>query len=203
MTVRRGGGYGEPATLPAEAPVAGSDAELRALVERARQAKRPLDVVGLTGGDLCRTLGGGRSEGQLRREPGTRVPVDLGAVLVDGRLHTFAAHLVVRGSWWRGPLTAAMNAAFIGTWNVAPRAHPNDGLLDLVEADLSIGDRLAARRRLASGTHVPHPGIVQKRTRAVQIDVPRGQRVHLDGVDIGRSERLSVRVEPDALHVVV
>ena len=54
-----------------------------------------------------------------------------------------------------------LNADRIGAWDVAPRAHPNDGQLDVVEVDASMGlrDRWQASRRLATGTHVPHPAI--------------------------------------------
>ncbi len=56
-----------------------------------------------------------------------------------------------------------MNAQWIGSWDVAPRSHPNDGLLDRCEGDLSLDDRWKARGRLPSGTHVPHPGIAEQR----------------------------------------
>ncbi|SVD12650.1 uncharacterized protein METZ01_LOCUS365504, partial [marine metagenome] len=123
-------------------------------------------VVALTGGDLCHTLGG---RGQAH--PGgeaTLVDIDLGEALVDGRLHRFVAHLVVRpsrhpGRWW-----LAANAAHRGRWNVAPRAHPGDGVLDILEASLSLADVPAAWRRLGSGVHVPHPDIRQERTSAAQ-----------------------------------
>ena len=58
MTIEKGRPWGEAATLPVGAPVARSDAELRALIEPAWRAGEPVPVVGLLGGDLCRTLGG-------------------------------------------------------------------------------------------------------------------------------------------------
>ena len=55
----------------------------------------------------------------------------------DGRRLTAVAHVVARGGgpWWRGPIVAVMNADRLGRWDVAPRAHPNDGRLDVVEVD--------------------------------------------------------------------
>ena len=131
------------------------------------------------------------------------LPVDLGEVLVDGSLHFFVAHLVARRSWLRGRIVAAMNAQFIGRWNVAPRSHPNDGRLVLIDADLSLGDRLKARSRLPSGTHLPHPDISERRIKAVQLDLAPGTKVWLDGECIGPARALSIRVVPDALQVVV
>ena len=92
---------------------------------------------------------------------------------------------------------------WLGDWDVAPRAHPGDGRLELVEATLSAGERLKARRRLPTGTHLPHPGIRIRRAESVQRDLPRGHAVWLDGERLGPAHALSIRVEPDALRVVV
>jgi diacylglycerol kinase family enzyme len=152
----------------------------------------------LTGGDLFRTLGG--------PSPGRDVsfPVDLGEVLVDGRLHLFVAHLVVRGRLWSGFSLAAMNAQWLGAWNLGPKAHPNDGLLDVSEGSLRAGDLWKVRARLHHGAHLPHPRIAHRRVAAVQVDLPRPMAVRLDGVvAVKAARRLSIRVEPDALTVVV
>jgi hypothetical protein len=188
--------------LPPDGVVVRSDAEAREVVTAARRAGDPVPALGLLGGDLCRALGGTGDEARLR-EGGTLLPVDLGAVLVDGRLHWFVAHLVARRGWWRGRLVAAMNAQHLGAWDVAPRGHPNDGKLDVVEADLSLGDRWKARSRLPTGSHVPHPGITERHVAAVQLDLDPGMRVWLDGVPLGEARSLAVRVEPDALRCVV
>ena len=181
-----------------------SDAEARAVVERSRRAGEEPPPLGLLGGDLCRTLGGRGDEGRLRSDEATRAVVDLGSVLVDGRQYWFVAHLVARRSWWRGPVVAAMNAQWLGSWDVAPRSHPNDGRLDVVTADLSLRDRTKAWRRLPQGTHVPHPDIVERRVAASQIDLPPRTAVWLDGERAATGARaLSVRIEPDALTVVV
>jgi hypothetical protein len=205
MTVRKGKGWGEPGTLADDGVVVRSDAEARRIVERARRAGERPPPLGLAGGDLCRTLGGRGDVDRLRSSDAVRLPVDLGAVLLDGRLHWFVAHLVARRSWWRGPLLAAMNAEFLGDWDVAPRAHPNDGLLDMVVvgAGMSLADRIKARRRLPVGGHVPHPAIDQGRRPAFQIEFDHPTRVWLDGERIGVVTNLSVRIEPDALICVV
>jgi len=203
VTVERGRDWGRTGALPAGAPVVAGDAELRSLVERARRAGRDLPTVGLTGGDLCRTLGGTGDAERLRTDQATTVTVDVGSVLVDGRLHWFVAHLVARRSWWRGPILAAMNAEWLGRFDVAPRAHPGDGLLDVVEADPSLPERLKAWRRLPTGAHLPHPDIRQRRLAALQVDLDPPATIRLDGEVVGTAGSLSVRVEPDALTVVV
>lgn len=202
MTIRRGEPWGEPGVLPSDGVLVRTDAEARAVVTAARRAGAPVPTLGLLGGDLCRTVGGTGDETRVRAGA-TMLPIDLGAVLVDGRLHWFVAHLVARRGWWHGRIVAAMNAQHLGPWDVAPRGHPNDGKLDVLEADLSIGDRWKARSRLRTGAHVPHPGITERHVAAVQVDLAPGTRVWLDGESLGEARSLAIRIEPDALTCVV
>ena len=199
MPISKGEPWGGPGGLPEGAVVVASDAEASAALETARREGRPFPPLGLTGGDLCRTLGG---KGALA----TSVRCDLGEALVDGLVRYFVAHLVVRGSTlWRGSATAVLNAQYVDGWDVAPRSHPGDGKLDVVEIDaaMSLGERWKAWRRLPSGTHVPHPAITVRQVTAMQVDVAR-RRVVLDGAEPLTGVRtLSIRIEPDALTVVV
>jgi hypothetical protein len=206
VTVRRGEPWGEAGDAPAGLVVVDGDAEARGVVEAARRAGDPVPALGLVAGDLCRTLGGRGDRSRMAPgADGARAPVDLGSVLIDGRLHWFVAHLVARRSWWRGPIVAVMNAEFLGDWDVAPRAHPGDGLLDVVTVatGMSLTDRLRARRRLPAGAHVPHPAITIERRTAVQLAFDRPMPVWLDGVPAGEARNLSVRLETDALTCVV
>jgi hypothetical protein len=205
VPVEKGRPWGEPGDLPAGGVLVRSDAEAADAVTRARRAGEEVPALGLLGGDLCRTVGGRGDEARLAPGGGSvRLPCDLGAALLDGRLHWFVAHLVARRSWWRGRLFAAMNAQWLGRWDVAPRAHPGDGLLDVLDVPaLGPGDRWKAWRRLPSGTHVPHPGIRQQRAAAVQATFDPPLPVWLDGRPVGAVRHVSVRLEPDALLVVV
>jgi len=207
VTIRRGEDWGISAPLPSDGVVCASDAEARAVVVECRRSNRPLPTIGLTGGDLWAALGSPQGgEGRLRSESAQTFDVDLGEVLVDGRIDWFVAHLVVRRSWWRGPLVAGMNGEWLGSWRVAPRAHPNDGRLDVLDVsdgDLPLRQRWLARRRLVTGDHLPHPQIRDRRMQAVQFEFERPLDLHLDGVNVGRCSRLSIRLAPDALSIVV
>ena len=203
MTIRKGEDWGARVPLPPDGVVARSDGELHALVEAARRAGAAVPTIGLLGGDLCRTLGGTGDEHRLRTPDAMTLVCDLGAALLDGRLHWFASSLVARGPWWRGRAWLAMSSSWLGAWNVAPKAHPGDGLLDVFDARVPLGQVLAVRGRLRLGAHLPHPSIRTERTAAAQVDLGRRLPVWLDGVGVGEARVISVRVEPDALTVVV
>jgi hypothetical protein len=204
VTIRKGEAWGGPGALPDDGVVVRSDAEARAALEAARRDGRPYPTLGLLAGDLARTLAAPGDEARLRSvERGAMTfPVDLGQVLVDGRLHLFVAHAVARNRWWTRAVVA-MNAQWLGDWNLGPRAHPNDGLLDTSDACLPVGDLAKVRRRLPTGTHLPHPGIKARRAAAVTFELDRALPVWCDGERVDEGRVLSVRLEPDALRVVV
>jgi len=181
--------------VPDDAPAVATDGALADLVAAGHGPGDPPVV--LLGGDLCRTLGG-RGDARPGSEA-TVVEVDVAQVLLDGRLLRFVAHLVA-GSWRQpGRWWVAANAAHRGRWNVAPRAHPGDGLLDVVDADLGIGEVPAAWRRLAAGLHVPHPRIAVERSRTATRSFPAAVPVRLDGRSPVRAREVMVRLEPGAV----
>ena len=202
MTIKKGEAWGWSAPLPVDGVVVRTDADARAALEGARREGRPYPTLGLLGGDLGRTLAAPGDEGRLRSEAAMTFPVDLGQVLVDGRLHLFVAHLVARNRWWTKAVVA-MNAQWVRGWNLGPKSHPNDGRLDVFESSLRVGDLAKVRRRLPSGSHLPHPRITSRRVAATTIELDRTLPVRLDGevVDEGRS--LVIRLEPDVLRVVI
>ncbi len=206
MTIRRGEAWGVVGTVPTPLPAFAGDAALSRFLNDVDRDRHAAPVVALTGGDLWRTLGG--SIDRPPPEPGGQgllLPVDLGWFRTDDVEMFFAAHVVARKSWWRGEVVAVMNAQFLGRWDVAPRSHPNDGLLDVVRIapEMAIGDRWKARRRLPTGTHLPHPYVEQHRLAEVHIDLERPLDVKVDGVSVGRRVRLAVGLVPDGLTVVI
>ena len=202
MTIEKGRDWGEPGDLPAGARVVRSDRELRAAVEAHAGPGSP--IVGLAGGDLHATVGGPGARSRLAVGGTMHLPIDVARVELDGEHHRFVAHLVGHRGWWWGPVLIVANAQYVGPWNVAPRAHPGDGLLDaLLVERMSVRDRLGARRRARTGSHVPHPSISVRRRGAHEWTFDRPLRIRLDGEDVGRARHIAVEVEPDAAIVVV
>jgi hypothetical protein len=204
MTIKPGSEWGHRGTLPVDSPVVTSDAEAAVLVaEWAAAGRQPGGVtVGLAGGDLHRTIGAPPLE-RMTTSDAMVLPCDVGLATIEGAEHWFVAHLVAGdGPWFKGPTSMVMNAAFIGTADLGPRAHPGDGLLDVTSGRLSWRDRRAARSRYGAGTHVPHPGLSTSRVSTVELRFDRPVDVRLDGVWVGRSSRIDVVVVPDVLTVI-
>ncbi len=199
MTIERGEDWGSPGSLPADAPIAGSDQELARLWNPDEHR-----LVGLTGGDLHRTVGGRTTAAELRSDTErVRLPIDVGVLEYGDTSTVFVAHVVRRRRLWSGTTVALMNASFRDAWNVAPRGHPNDGRIDVVESGLSLGDRFKARSRLPSGLHVPHPQISIRRQTSGELLVQSGDRLEVDGETIAIDGRIQWRVVPDALTIVI
>ncbi len=170
MTIERGASWGSARPLPDDGVIARSDADAAAAVASARARGVGIPSVGLLAGDLCRTVGGNGDERRLQSADAVTLPVDIAEVELDGGPHVFLAHVVARRSWWHGRVWIAMNAEWLGDWDVAPRAHPGDGLLDVFDVTLSLRDRIKARRRVRTGTHVPHPDIAQTRATSAHAE---------------------------------
>ncbi len=190
MTIRKGEDWGEVVAAPAELVDVTSDAALAARLARGDHG--PLRV---RSGDLLATVGSPASGATVRR-----LPIDVLRVEADGTTWRAVAHVVARRSWWRGPVLAVMNVDRLGRWDVAPRAHPNDGRADVVEVDAAMGVRARwqASKRLPSGTHVPHPQLHTRRITEATWSFEQPLRLWVDGVDRGTARELRVTVEPDA-----
>ncbi len=199
MTIERGRPWGHPGRWEEGTPFAGDDAALAALVEVGSTAT----PIGLLGGDLHRTLGSPPPE-RLRSDEAMVFPMDALEVRLDEEPPLMAvAHVVARaGAWWRRQTVAAMNAAFVGDLNLGPRAHPDDGLVDVTVGRLPFRDAVAARSRMLSGSHVPHPALATTRARRWEIELTKTTPVFVDGVRRGDARRIAIEVLPDRFEVV-
>lgn len=196
MTIRKGEPWGEAVARPDGLQLAGSDAELARLVQA--------DATGayaVVAGDLHRTVGSPAGGGDRLQ----RLPIDVLDVSTESSAHVAVAHVVIRRRWWRGPIVVVCNVDHLGAWNVAPRAHPNDGRFDVVEvaATMTLRDRWEARRRLPTGTHVPHPSISVRTSVDWSWSDATGADVWIDGVPVGTRTSVRVTIRPDAAAIHV
>lgn len=105
----------------------------------------------------------------------------------------------------RALLAVCANARqYGGGARIAPDARPDDGLLDVVV----VADQLPLRRlmevpRLFAGTLAALPGVLVRRSRAVEVTADRPLPVHVDGESLPDVPRLTGRTLPGALRVRV
>lgn len=187
MTVDRGQPWGDAYEPTRFEPTATTDAEAAELI-RASDGQ----PVRLGGGDLYFSLGG-RSSGECHV-----LPIDLLEVRTDNENHWAVAHIVARGPWWSGRCVVAMNATHMGRRNLGPRAHPNDGLVDITDGRLGVADRMKALRRARSGTHIPHPDLSYRRVEEFSTDFESPRLLMVDGTRVGSTTRIDVIVHADA-----
>jgi hypothetical protein len=201
MVIKHGQDWGYEETAPSDLAWASSDSALSDCVGEGHR-----NVV-VTGGDMWRTIGS-ESRAVVPGETAMCLPIDVMKVEIqreDESLVTKIAvsHVVlrssnIRGGWLRGSLTIVSNAQFIGRWDVAPRGHPNDGRVEISEVDqsMSLRQRLTARARLSSGSHLPHPLIQVKSVKNFEWE-GEGQSPQFLWIDrqcIGRVKSLSIEV---------
>lgn len=201
MTIRRGEPWGEQVQSPDFVRVVPTDRDAREWVLALRETGRPMVPVALGGGDMARTLGGG-SPGRF---PGMvmTAPIDLLRVEADGRTTWAVAHVVARRSWWRSDVWLAMNAQFLGEYDVAPRSHPNDGKVDVihVQPGMPVRARRQARDRARTGTHLPHPQLAVTHAESASATFQQPLVIWVDGVRWGTATEITVTCEADALTV--
>lgn len=198
MTIHKGVPWGEPGLVPDDAVVCDDDGAVAAAHDR---------VVMVGGGDLHMGLGMPRV-----KRPGeecTILPVDLMRVTVEtadgAAVHLSAvAHVCIGRFGARGGFSGLVNAGFVDGLNLAPRGHPGDGRVELVTVDAGLPwrQRLMARRRAVTGTHVPHPMIDVAVRDAWTASVEDGN-LNVDGVVIPGARRVSVSLEPGRVRVAV
>lgn len=212
MTIEKGKSWGYEVEPGEQLPTAANDAELAAMASASLDGGSSLRAR-IAGGDLLATLGlsAGRGDGMEMA-----YPIDLGlAHLGDGTegneiVRPFVAHLTVRrlpglaAMLGHGPgiTVSVMNVAAIGNLRLGPKAHPNDGLIDVTEGRVPFRHRREAAQRAMSGSHLPHPDLRHRRVTEWQREFPRPVPIWLDGVSHGRFRTIKVELVPDGLVVV-
>jgi len=211
--------WGTAPAGPPDVTIAGTDRDLAAAVVAqpgARIAFRPTGA-----SDLARALG-------LRataRPASLEVPLD--TLSCTGDIEVTAVNAVVLGthpgrlrSWspmrgctvhvdgrerWSGPATTVVVAIgqFLDGADVVGRGHPGDGRAEVQVYAVGRRERAALRRRIATGTHLPHPGILATSGRVVEISGEVQTPVGADGVGAGRARTLRIAVRAGAYSLVV
>jgi hypothetical protein len=204
MTIKKGEGWGMRIPMPSSIRQVKSDAELS-------QCSRS-DFVSLSDGDIHRTLG---SPHLVNNDSEcTLLPIDALQVHVtapDGSERVFlAASRVEIGNFLsllgRRRYVCITNGGIVKGRNLTPRAHPNDGRFDVltIDASMTFRNRLIARNKAVTGTHLPHPHISVRQIDTFTTErLGRGERLSIDGCPVANWSEISVALVADYWQVVV
>lgn len=169
------------------------------------------NVFALTGGSLFETLG--RPNAPVVGGSAHCLPCDTISVSIVAR----GAHIDLtavndvairnswlRGGWLRGPVLVVTNTGRHRGRQIATRAHPNDGHLDVVSvATMNMRQRIIGWSKAKIGNHVPHPKIAISRTTHLDLTVSPKQLLVIDGRRHKNVSRVTLTIAPDAAHVLI
>ena len=223
--IKPGEQWGRPTDATADLECHGDDQALAALIT-AKQGTDPergrLVRFFPAGSDLARAVGlvDVRDDRPVR---GIELPIDaissdLGVAMncvilgvLPTRLRPYHRRRPVRvcvdgRELFSGPATTVViaNGQFVAGADLVPRGHPGDGRLEVQVYALAPGERGPMRRRLPTGSHLPHPHILATSGRVIEVDsLNRPWPVTLDRRS-GRAEtRLGVSILPGALRLLI
>lgn len=198
MTIQKGVEWGRSSHVSSLVTVV-ADTELAEAIALARVSSKNLQV---QGGDTWTSLG----RPVALRPPAKAWQLPCDAVEVVGDLGEYVAYssVVLRRPWWRGGVffgdvwCVSLTGIFRGR-NVAPRAHANDGFIDVVHvgAQMGVRQRLQAWSRARRGDHLPHVDIDVVRTSEIRISTLRRSILFIDGRRQALLREIRVSVLPD------
>ena len=218
MTIRRFAEWGRMIARPQVIESCDSDAEIGESMARHMLEQTEIPHIHATGGSIARALGdphalsdaAALSDAKALSDAAVReLSIDVLHIdyrNADGMSHSIAANSVVlRHRLWVGQIIAMTNSGFVGTWEIATRAHPNDGRFDVVEIDagMSIRDRLTTRRRLNGAKPLSHPSVTSYQSESKEWTFDRPVRLYVDQNFVARVTYVRVKILPDAIRMVI
>ena len=212
MTIRKLEPYGIQASRPLNLVTRQSDYEL---AQHFTSHDRAIPCTVIQGG-IAQSLG---ITGDVQRDLTSHAThldqqmtrVDLDLLQIDYRTVASGENslqIVVAGTLslqLRTPLSTFLILTNSGYWrerDLLPRAHPNDGFVDVLEVDPNITarQRALAWRRSKTGSHLPHPHLRVSRTTDFQWS-GRPSNMIADGVAFNEVVWLQCTVLADAMDI--
>ena len=200
MTIRKGQDWGSPFVMPSDCKVVFSDADAA--------RSEPQAPFYVSSGDLHEALGKPRQPKE--GEECQLLPIDAMQYAIqnsDGKVvSAFAISSITIGRWYRGAFFVLSNSGFHKSRHLLPRAHPNDGFLDLLSlrSSMPLRQRLLFKRKSRISAHLPHPDIRVERLDSFSFTRTKAHEpLIIDGIEIGSWSSISATVRPDYWLTVV
>lgn len=203
MTIEKGQPWGHSIAVPLTTRDVNSDWQL------AQGGKEDIHI--LLGGDLHSTLGHptGIKPGDTR----TLVHIDAMECTITDHSSSYSllASATVEIGRWVNPIRPSRyivvtNGGLLDNRNIAPRAHPNDGVLDLmsIDASMPLRDRILSTRRARTGAHLPHPNITIGRGESFTfVRQNERERLFIDRLLMKSWTSVEIKVLADYWQVIV
>jgi|GEM_PF-282779 len=204
MTIQKGEEWGRPSHANTLVTVL-RDSELSERVALSKKMSAGLQV---QGGDTWLSLG----QPESIRCPGVTWQLSFDAIQVAVGADELWAYssVVLRNPWWRGgvflgDIWCVSLTGILRGRNIAPRAHANDGFIDVlrVSDQMSLRQRFQAWSRAKRGDHVPHRDIEVTRLKTISISSASTMLLKIDGNRIGYVRDIRLEVVPDEWSVSV
>lgn len=209
MTIRKGEQWGEPCSAPIGLPEFSTERDLGCHVRGYGVIPEAI----LKSGTLIQALGIATPTPDRER---IKVLIDLIKVAytdLEGRDRddiAVGSVLIGRRSWL-GDLCIVSNCGYLGTTELLSKAHPNDGVMDVltVSSSMPFMQRLQAWRRIPTSSHLPHPDISTKQKERFSWPLEGNEsplkrtRLVIDGEALGLVESVRMQVIPDAITLYI
>jgi len=209
MTIRKGDLWGEPCSAPIGLPEFATERDLGGNIG----TNGTIPEAVLKSGTLNQALGVSTAtpdRGQIK------VMIDLIKVEYTGhdgcdRNDIAVGSVLIGRRSWLGGLYIVSNCGYLGTREVLSKAHPNDGVMDVlaVRSSMPFMQRLQALRKIRTSSHLPHPDISTKQTERFSWPIvgdearSKGARLVIDGESLGLVKSVRMQVIPDAITLYV
>ena len=205
MTIRKGEEWGIQVEAPKHVVLLSDDKDL---------SKLDCAAVGvLMGGDIHHSLGA-----PAPVQPGAMcTQLEIDALYVEIQTSATDEYSLIASSsveigrlrpsiFRRIQYVCVTNGGLVRSHNLAPRAHPNDGILDCVtfSKEMTFRERLLAMKKSLTGTHLPHPNIHVSRAEAFSfMRTSKHEFLLIDGERVSLWQSVRVTVQPDYWKIVV
>lgn len=207
MTIRRFSEWGKLIVRPNDVQLCDSDAQVAKIATHYRLRGAPIPHIHVTAGSLATSLGESLplSGANVRELPIDLLNISYRTSAGLQRNAIAANSVLMRRRLWTDQIVAITNSGYWRSWEIAPRAHPNDSVFDVVEvnANMTWRHRLVARYRLPHGRHMPHPSIKVRQCGSETWKFDRPIGLYIDDEFYGLITDVEITTEADALNLVI
>jgi hypothetical protein len=207
MTIRKGQEWGHFEERPSDLQLVADDVAACEVVSKCVIESSSTLNLSILKSDMARTLGITGATNLNSQMLCTKFDVIEATYVLTKSEETirrcFIGRAFISEKLFFGRTIAVLNSSFVGNRDWAPKAHPNDGKLDLVELDgsMNVRQRLTALKLMKSGSHLPHPKIRYNQLSEYEYATDRSASLSIEGVRIGSIRHCFFRVLPDAVNL--